>query len=83
MSYDENDAAYDQWMDDLYKEHRAEAISEFTAERLQSYYLANPTLAEAPRRALSDAVQLFQTGFINAGFVFPMSPPKLALRPWC
>jgi hypothetical protein len=80
MSYDANDAAYDQWMDDLYKEHKAEAISEFTAERLQSYYLANPTLAEAPRRALSDAVQLFQTGFINAGFVFAHVATETGLK---
>jgi len=50
MSYDEYDAARDQWMEDLYKEHKAEAISEFTKERLQSYYLANPMIAEASHR---------------------------------
>lgn len=70
MSYDENDAAYDQWMEDLYKEHKEEAISEFTTERLQSYFVTNPTLAAAPRRALSEARQLFQTGFHSAAFIF-------------
>jgi len=70
MSYDEYDAARDQWMDDLYKEHKEEAISEFTTERLHSYFLANPTLAAAPRRALSDAGTLFQGGFYSAAFLF-------------
>jgi len=34
MSYEE--AAYEQYMDDLYEEHRQEAIEEFTYERLCS-----------------------------------------------
>lgn len=53
MSYDEMDAAYDQYMSDLYEEHKIEAIEEFTFERLQSYYLANKELAKAPWEALS------------------------------
>lgn len=80
MSYDEHDTAYDQWMDDLYKEHAAEAISEFTTERLQSYYLANPMLAEPPRRALSDAIRLFQSGFVDAGFIFAHIATETGLR---
>ena len=80
MSYDEHDAAYDQWMDDLYKEHKVEAISEFTTERLQSYYLANPMLAEAPRHALSNATRLSQEGFLDAAFVFAHVATETGLK---
>ncbi|PLC40001.1 hypothetical protein C0Q88_25230 [Ralstonia pickettii] len=80
MSYDEQDAAYDQWMDDLYREHRTEAITEFTTGRLQSYYLANPTLAEAPRRVLSDAIRLVQDGFFDAALVFGQIATETSLK---
>ena len=69
MSYDEYDAARDQWVEELYKEQKAEAISEFTKARMHSYFLANPTLAAGPLRALSDARNLFQAGFNTAAFV--------------
>lgn len=40
MSYDEHDAALDEFYDymdkELYPEHREQAISEFTEERLRS-----------------------------------------------
>ncbi|MHA6883087.1 hypothetical protein [Ralstonia pseudosolanacearum] len=80
ISYDEQDAAYDQWMDDLYREHRTEAISEFTTGRLQSYYLANPTLAKAPRRVLSDAIRLVQDGFFDAALVFGQIATETSLK---
>lgn len=46
MSYDEHDATMDEMYerigDELYPERRIQAIGEFTADRLASYYLANP-----------------------------------------
>ena len=43
MSYDESDAAWDEFYDrmseELYPDHKDQAITEFTEERLQSYYL--------------------------------------------
>lgn len=56
MSYDE--AAYEQYMDDLYEEHRKEAIEEFTADRLSSYYSENKLLAKPAFEALSEARKL-------------------------
>lgn len=70
MSYDEHDAAYDAWMDELYKEHRQEAISEFTTERLQSFFLTHPLVAEAPTKALHEALKLKEAGFLSASFLF-------------
>ncbi len=52
MSYDERDAAMDEMYerigDELHPEHRVQAIDEFTADRLGSYYLANPWLCAPP-----------------------------------
>ncbi|MBY7981326.1 hypothetical protein KW452_02135 [Vibrio fluvialis] len=57
MSYNHEDALYDQYMDEmysnieeelreeLYEEHREQAIEEFIFERMQSYYWQNPKLA--------------------------------------
>jgi len=58
MSYDEHDAAYDSYMEELYKEHRKEALEEFTSERLQSFYVKNPDLAKPALQALADARKL-------------------------
>jgi hypothetical protein len=51
----EDEARYDQWMAELYAEHSQEAIREFTAECLRSYYMKDPLLASAPSRTLIEA----------------------------
>lgn len=52
MSYDENDAAmdafYDRMSEELYPEHKEQAIDEFIEERMQSYYLKNPAVIQVP-----------------------------------
>jgi len=46
MSYDEKDAALDEMYyrigQELYADQQAQAIEEFTADRLRSFYLMNP-----------------------------------------
>jgi len=61
MSYDESDYRYDEYMAELYEEHKGYAIEEFKAERLQSYYSANPALAEPAFRSLLEGRRLFAT----------------------
>ena len=52
MSYDEQDAAmdafYEQISQELYPEHKEQAIDEFIEERMRSYYLKNPNIIQAP-----------------------------------
>lgn len=55
MSMTEDEYRYDEWMSELYAEHSKEALEEFTAERLQSFYLKNPEIVKAPVSALSKA----------------------------
>jgi len=57
MSYDEHDAAMDEFYDqisaELYPEHKEQAIEEFTEKKLKSYYLQNPDVM----RPAVDAIQ--------------------------
>ncbi|MFQ5753166.1 MAG: hypothetical protein ACE5HI_14330 [bacterium] len=47
MSYDWNDLAYNQWIEELNTKHMYEgAVELFTTERLRSAYIQNPTVAE-------------------------------------
>lgn len=52
MSYDESDAAmddfYDRMSQEFYPEHKEQAIQEFIEERMQSYFLKNPLIIQAP-----------------------------------
>jgi len=58
MSMTEEEARYEQWMEELYEEHSKQAIEEFTTERLQSYYVDNTMVAEAALRSLAEARNL-------------------------
>jgi hypothetical protein len=62
MSYDPSDDAYDQMVDELsaqlYPEDRNQAISDFTMECFQRFYVENPRVADVPLRLLSEARSL-------------------------
>lgn len=62
MSYDENDAAldefYDRISDELFPEHKEIAISQFIEERVQSYFILNPNIIEAPMECSNHANEL-------------------------
>ena len=48
MSRDENDAArdafYEQLSRELYDDHKQQAITEFSADRLKSFYIQHPNV---------------------------------------
>ncbi|MBM3744974.1 MAG: hypothetical protein FJW34_04165 [Acidobacteria bacterium] len=79
MSMTEDEARYDQWMADLYAEHSAEAIKEFTVECLQSYYLKDPLLASAPYRSLSESRALL-ANHPSAALVFAATAVEVGLK---
>ncbi len=58
MSTTTEEAAYEDYMSQLYEEHKKEAIEEFTGERLQSYYLNNRLLAQPAFDALTESRKL-------------------------
>ena len=62
MSYTEADAAmdafYEQISQELYPEHKEQAIDEFIEERMHSYYLSNPNIIQAPIDSYLNASEL-------------------------
>jgi hypothetical protein len=64
MSYDESDAMadafYDRIYEEFYPEHKEQAIDEFIEERMQSFFLKNPHIIEAPMVSYRHANNLVQ-----------------------
>ena len=68
MSYDPSDAAYDRFVDELYKEFRDSVLEDselydsvvdaFREARLRDYYLENPLVAQAAQAAVAEAETL-------------------------
>lgn len=84
MSYDEYDAAWDEMYDrigqELYPEHRAQAIEEFTADRLRSFYLKNPEVMRPALTALKEAKALRESNHFSAALVFYVTSIELFLK---
>jgi hypothetical protein len=58
MSMTEEEARAEEWLAELYEEHKREALAEFRAERLQDYYLRFPDVAKPAFAALHEARML-------------------------
>lgn len=71
---------YARLSDELYPEHKEQAVQEFVADRLRSYYLANPGLAKPAVFMLQNAEQLFQLQQYSAALVFAVSSVELFLK---
>lgn len=85
MSMSPDEARYEEWLDELYAEHKEEAIEEFTGERFQSFYLNHPEIAQAPSEALAEGKSLLtnhpRAAFILAAIAIEVSLKKLILHP--
>jgi hypothetical protein len=95
MSYDWMDAQEDEhyerlyhelgplWVKDhgyeLYQEHYAEAVKEFTADRLRSYYVAHARLADPAHNSLLYA-QALMPAYPRAALVFAATAVELAIK---
>ena len=79
MSYDENDAAYDRFIDELHKDFREQAlddaelydkiVDDFKTSRLRAVYVQDPAVAEPAQGALREASDL-QMAHPRAALVF-------------
>ena len=74
MSYDPSDAAWDEFYDrmseELYPDHKDQAIAEFTEERLQSFYLRQPNVMRPAVDAIQEGKRLQKNGHHSAALVF-------------
>jgi len=84
MSYDYHDAAmdeaYERLSEELYPEHKAQAILEFTYERLRSYYLQHKDLLVPAARTYRLAESLLQAKQSAAALAFSASAVELFLK---
>lgn len=71
---------YARLADELYPEHKEQAVQEFAVDRLRSYYLANPDVAKPAVFMLRNAEQLFQLQQNEAALVFAVSSIELFLK---
>ena len=85
MSMTEEEARYEQWMDDLYSEHSKQAVEEFTTERLRSYYQANPRVAKPVIDVLQEARSLLHQhpapALVFAAIAIEAGLKQVLLRP--
>jgi HEPN domain-containing protein len=84
MSYDPNDAARDEFYEqisrELYPEHRLQAIDEFTAERLSSFYIKYPDVMRPALEALHEGTELLSMKRYSPAVVFFVSSIELFLK---
>jgi len=84
MSYDYHDAAmdeaYDRLSEELYPEHKAQAIIDFTYERLRSYYVQHKDLLVPAVRTYKLAESLLAANHPSAALVFSVSAVELFLK---
>lgn len=89
MSYDENDAAYDRFIDDLHKDFREQAlddaelydkiVDDFKTSRLRAFYVQDPFVAKPAQGALHEARALL-TAHPRAALVFAITAAEVCLR---
>jgi len=84
MSYDPTDAAADEYYEaisrELYPEHKMQAIREFTAERLRSFYVSNPRVMRPAVDAIQEGKRLSQAGHHAASLIFFVTAVELLLK---
>ena len=84
MTYHPQDEARDemyyQIRQEIYPDHKAQAIEEFTAERLRSFYIANSTVMRPAVESLQEGRKLQETGHYAAAVVFFVTAIELLLK---
>lgn len=84
MSYDDHDAAmdafYEQVAEELYPQHKEQAIQEFTAERLRSLYAAHPEVMVPAVLAYREAKNLGAQKHHAAAVVFCVTAIEVFLK---
>lgn len=84
MAYTPEDAAwdeaYDRMSEELYPQHKAQAIIDFSYERLRSFYVKNPELLVPAVRNFKIAKSLLEAAQPAAAVVFAASATELFLK---
>ena len=79
MSDSYEDYREEEYLDELYQEVSADAIEKFQADRLRSFYLANPVVAKRPFESLGEAKKLLPN-HPGAAQIFAMTSIEVGLK---
>lgn len=71
---------YERLSEELYPQHRDQAVSEFTSERLRSYYIANPGVMLPAVNAIHEGQCLLQGGHNAAALIFFVTAIEVLLK---
>lgn len=77
---DDRNEMYEQIARDFYPDHKAQAITEFTRDRLQSYYVANPRVMRPAVDAIQEGRRLRSNGHAGAAVVYFVTAIELLLK---
>jgi hypothetical protein len=84
MSYDQSDAdrdeMYERLSEELYPQHRDQAVVEFTSERLRSFYVANSLVMQPAIKAIQEGQHLLRNGHWSAALVFFVTAIEVLLK---
>lgn len=84
MSYDESDAARDEFYDalrrELYEENKEEAIAGFTKDRLKSFYVQHPDVMRPAVDAIQEGNWQQSNQRHSAALIFHVSAVELLLK---
>lgn len=84
MTYDALDAArdemYERLSEELYPQHRDQAVIEFTSERLRSYYTVNTAVMRPAVDAIHEGERLLQNAHNAAALVFFVTAIEVLLK---
>lgn len=84
MTTDENDARYDEFIEQLsnglYGDHKQRAIAEFSTERLKSFYVQHPAVMRPAVDALQEGRWLQENDRFSAALVFYVSAIELLFK---
>lgn len=84
MPYDYYDAASDEMYgriaEQLYPDHKAQAIGEYNADSLRAYYVDNPAVMQPAVEMLGEGKKLMAHGHYSAAVVFFVGSIELLLK---
>lgn len=84
MTYDRFDAAqdemYERLSEELYPQHRDQAVIEFTSELLRSFYIANPWVMRPAVASIQEGRALLRDSHASAALVFFVTAIEVLLK---
>lgn len=80
MSYDDDDYGREQFYDQVREELTGDIVSDFTFDRLRSFYVQHPKAGQKPYGALTEARLLFKESHFTAAFIHAVIVSEVTIK---